>query len=831
MNAGHVWIGSDWGISRAEGNLDSLSFTRITRRQEIPNNLSYDYVSDFEIADNVLRIGTYSGGLNALNLNTFDGSDAHFSIYRSNTEDPTTLSGNEVNVVFTSSQGITWCGTEAGLSKMIQTSEQVATYRHIPNIPTSISNNHVTAVLRDSKGRLWVGSRGDGVSVSDPNAMEFDHFTSSDEGGLLHNDVYHIYEDSANYIWILSYHGLNYCHVDEIGPNNWKSIEYEDGLAHRYCVHLFEDQPGKYWLATYGGLNRMTFDPSLDDKPGFVTYASDHTNPRAYVNSCSYSVAQDANGDMWFGTFDGLCRFVPPSANDTAWFDNYKLELRNEFGLKNNKVHCLFADSGGRLWAGTSDGLHFVDISHERARLTRFGTEHGLPNSFVQSIEEDRHGNLWLSTNGGLVCIDPVKAIEQGSEFVQGHYNHLDGMQGLQFSPRTSAKDNEGNLYFGGIHGLNVFDPLKLNDIEGETRPIFTGLQIFNRTIECGDTLNDRILLSSTLPFTNRLSLRWYEHSLRLEVSSRNFMQPEKNLISWQMAGDMEWQDSQTGVVSYTNLAPGDYTLLVKSRNPDGSWSDPTSMDISIQAPPWLSWWAYLIYGALIIGSLWLIIYTRTRKRVRRVEEHLRIERARQEEREQLREKTAADFHDELGHRLTKIALYSELVERTREEAPKQSEYLSKLRDNTTGLADGIRDFIWAFDPGKDTLYQMMMRLQEFGIELFENMEVAFHMSGLSGDLNSIAVNAEKRRNVVLILKEVMNNAAKHSGCTRFDLKIDVGESITITAKDNGKGFDTTLLASSGNGLRNMHQRAEKNQIDLKLNTESGTEAVIEFKT
>jgi signal transduction histidine kinase len=198
-------------------------------------------------------------------------------------------------------------------------------------------------------------------------------------------------------------------------------------------------------------------------------------------------------------------------------------------------------------------------------------------------------------------------------------------------------------------------------------------------------------------------------------------------------------------------------------------------------------------------------------------------------EREEIRRKNAADFHDELGHSITRISLFTEMAKREENPGPGLSQYLDKVNENVKYLSGGIRDFIWALDPGKDSVHEVLMRLQEFGDKLFEFTEVKFETKGFSEKFNHVHLGADTRRHVLLIFKEAMNNSLKYAKCTTVELSAEIQDKeITISVSDDGIGFDPETV-KRGNGLKNMEHRAAKTGGKITFMKNHPTGSVVRF--
>ena len=134
---------------------------------------------------------------------------------------------------------------------------------------------------------------------------------------------------------------------------------------------------------------------------------------------------------------------------------------------------------------------------------------------------------------------------------------------------------------------------------------------------------------------------------------------------------------------------------------------------------------------------------------------------------EKVRKSAAQDFHDELGSKLTIISMFGELTRsklngHTEEVGP----YISKVIDTSNSLYQSMKDLLWALNPEQDTVKDIYFQIKDFGDELFDQTGVEFQSEGIEEVLSDRLLPMEYKRHVLLIFKEIMNNALKHSDCT-----------------------------------------------------------------
>ncbi len=324
-----------------------------------------------------------------------------------------------------------------------------------------------------------------------------------------------------------------------------------------------------------------------------------------------------------------------------------------------------------------------------------------------------------------------------------------------------------------------------------------------------------------------QLELSYNENSVQLIYAVLDFTNPGYNQFRHKFLPVSEdWiETGDRSQLNYYNLSPGDYEFILDGSNNQGIWSrQPLHLKFTVHPPFWKSTWAWILYGLLLLGLVRLFYVLRIRKRVRELEHETRLEKALVREREQLRNENAADFHDELGSKVTKISMYLTLAERTLEEKKDPSNWFGKIRENITDLSGSFRDLLWVIDPKKDSLSDAILRLKDFGEDLFSNTDTHYSTLGYSESLEETMLDPQTKKQVVLIFKEAMHNCAKYSESTLVELTVESSEGYSsIRLKDNGKGFNVHRQ-SKGRGLTNMKNRSEKIGGNLSIvSGESGT--------
>ena len=223
--------------------------------------------------------------------------------------------------------------------------------------------------------------------------------------------------------------------------------------------------------------------------------------------------------------------------------------------------------------------------------------------------------------------------------------------------------------------------------------------------------------------------------------------------------------------VTYASLAPGRYTFVVRAMNSDGIVSDrPASITFTILRPVWLRWWFLTLASDRRLG---LMAYALYRYRVTRL-----LEMA------NMRTRIATDLHDDIGANLTRIALLSEVAKQTPQRTIRRStttHHWRPSRASPASRSSSMSDIVWAINPKRESLLDLTRRMRQHADEIFtlRDIELRFNAPGAA---DSLRLSMDVRRDLLLIFKEAVNNAARHSQCSRVDIDLRVDGSRLVLA-------------------------------------------------
>jgi signal transduction histidine kinase/ligand-binding sensor domain-containing protein/DNA-binding response OmpR family regulator len=445
---GFLWFATDDGLDRYDGrSFRSFRFERGNANS--PSSSSMRAIQRGR--ENRLWLATTSGG-----LDRFDPVTETFAHYRSDPDDPSSLSGHGIQegCLYEDREGALWVGTiENGLNRLDPAAGTFAHYRFNAHDATSLSSDRITTIYQDLDGIMWIGTRDAGLNRLDPVSGAVTRYLPNplDPHALPEPLVQALYEDRAGTFWVATREDLAVLdrqtgHFTRyaIAPDN------PDAPRLNSIVRFHEDAAGTLWLGTRGA-GILRFDRQ---QQRVVQYKNDPSNPRSLRNNFVSSIHEDPSGTMWVGTLGGGANKFstrPPK------FAHHKHEPDNPISVADNFIFSLFEDSAGIVWIGTSRTLNRWD---RRSNTWQYYREdptnpHAITTGSVTATQEDPDGTLWFGTfRGGLNRFDP-----KTGHFKAYRFDPNDPSSLSDDIIRSLFRDSQGVLWVGGWNsGLNRFD-------------------------------------------------------------------------------------------------------------------------------------------------------------------------------------------------------------------------------------------------------------------------------------------------------------------------------------------------------------------------------------
>lgn len=592
----------------------------------------------FEDRQHRLWIGFQGAGIAILNTKkgVFNYKITNNGSYKNN------LASNVIQHIMEDHEGYIWIATADGISLYDDLSHSFKTYKKIDDDLYSLKENRVRFMLEDRAHSVWCGTESTGISVFHRSLGKFNHVFSKspDDIAPLSNTIFAFEEGLNNDIWIATigngiskinledntvHHferDLNLTHenilcFEKVGSviyfGSWggglgsfdlmtekftqpKLMSDGNGLSNNTIIDIEKDDLGNLWLATFNGINY--YDVSKNDFKSF-------SKSNGYPFSVIYCL--ELQGDnLWIGTRgEGLINFNTRT-NKTKVFKKSP-DIKNS--IADNTIHAI-KEVNGELWIATKNGLSRYNTSSNS--FSNYFESDGLSSNFIVGILTDKIGNLWLSTNNGITRFNPDNKTEK--RFTTRTYFAIDGLQSDEFNQNAFFKNSKGEMFFGGVNGFNHFVPEKIVD-NSYIPPVFiTSFKIFGK----------EKYFDTSIFYTKHIELTYRENFISFEFAALDYLLPEKNLYSYKMEGlEENWSEPSTrNYISYSDLAGGEYTFMVRASNNDGVWNDTGIRIHVVVIPPFYKTkWFYSLCAFIII----LLIFVFIRLRISSIKKEKKI--------------------------------------------------------------------------------------------------------------------------------------------------------------------------------------------------------------
>lgn len=808
-HTGTIWLGTTDGLMSMTINKGKPVVKLIKPFSYLLNLVNDNHVTSIiEDRNNNLWIGTKQTGLSKLDVRTGNISTYSYSSLNQNS-----VCSNNIRKIILDKDGKLWIGTIHGISVYDPEKNKFSTLQNEPGNIASLSQNSVYDIFQDRQGIIWVGTYYGGINMIYPNYTPFKVYKSAkNNSGLSSNVVGPIKEDTQHNLWIgTEGEGLNYF---DRKNNTYTHYKYNPNnpvsLSSNLVKSIFEDKQKRVWVGTHlGGLN--LFMPATNS---FKRYTNKKNDPFSLSNDEITMMFEDSHGRFWIGTNGGLnlfdreqekfsldkainggnaINYIFEDSKQTVWVAAssglYKLDANaNNFvyvpkvvidGQKREltNISCIAEDKIGNLWLGTfRAGLIKFDTRTKRYSLTL--KKDGLPSDNITGILEDDKQNLWVSTDNGLCKFNP-----QHQTFKI--YNIADDLPGNEFNYRSSLKDSRGEFFFGGLNGLISFFPAQITENKVSPKAIFTDLKLFGKSVRLDDEDGP---LENNISNTASVTLASGQNVFSIDFTILNFIKSDKNRYAYKLEGfEKNWNYVNVPSASYTNLSPGNYTLLVKGSNNDGVWTTETSsLGIRILPPFYKTWWAYLIYACILAGILFLLLRYLLVKALLRKEKEVNEHKL--------------EFFTHISHEIrTPLTLIVGPLDRLIENAKEDNTLSNDLQpiknnaDRLMNLVTELLDFRKA-EAGKMTLQVSPGNIVKFSQEIFmafQNMAITEDIDySFESSQNEIEMYFDKMQ-LEKVLFNLLSNAFKFNqkgGKISLSIEED-GQWVNIHVTDNGKGI------------------------------------------
>ena len=581
-----VWLAIDNEIWRY--NLDTHQKELIWQRPDALGKQKI--IKDFVVvnANQIWAIGSNSGLIQL----DFDGKQWHSQYHKNKVNNRESLIENDLQTMMLDPNGTLWLGTSfSGIDK-INLSHQYFAHLYDNNASNTRMGNMIRSIYRDHKQRLWIGTDGDGAKyLNDKNEYiylnsQFAKLLNVPESDLdLH--VNDIQEDSQRNLWFATTQGVFVLDKqDKLVPIKPHNPALHNDLNFR---SIAIDDKDRVWLSSTLGLYFISND-NQQMLPYNFGFQKDYSPYKHQIITLHFS-----EGYLWIGTIGGLVR-LNPEEKELVFVSN---EPNNPFSLSDNRVRDFLRTQNGDLWVATHGGIDKLTTDYGIFKFERLAVNNDSAINTVYSLLEDNDQNLWLSTNTGIARYNP-----QTKSFTS--FNTHEGLQALEFNGAARFKDANGDMWFGGVNGINYFVPSEIPQQRPSIKLALTKYTIGEHSYPVLD-----------LSHTPKIDMPYEKQLISFEVGSLNFSYQNLSQYSYFLRGfDSVWHKLPTGSkITYTNLPPGNYQLIVRHSLGLNSYDEYTlTVPVSVIPPFYMSHLAYMLYGILSFSLLSYFMYARHHK-------------------------------------------------------------------------------------------------------------------------------------------------------------------------------------------------------------------------
>lgn len=766
-STGKVWIGTwEQGVYIING----ASISNFKHNENDPTSISSNFARNFcEDKDGNIWIGTFNG------LNKFNASNNTFTHYQKQETDKS-LTNSSIWSLLCDRQGTIWAGTYFGGVNYFNPKSQI--YRHFQAAKTE--NNGLSApivgcITEDSLHNVWIGTEGGGITKYNPQTNTFQWYKhSSNPNSLSHNNVKTIYYDHPNKIlWI----GTHMGGLNKLDLRSNKFTRYhtnsDKGSLPSNIIREIVPYKDNLLLATHKGV--CQFNPKTEKA---VLLFQDSP-----ING-TVSVHVDYQGTLWIsGNGEGVYAY----RDDTKKTENYKHNHALEHSISSNHIGRIYEDSQKRLWFCTSESG--VDLyKHETNDFENFDEQkNGLGSNCIYDVCELSPNKILFTTDIGFSILDyPSRKFT--------NYTKENGLPLSAINERSVFKVSNGDIYIGGTDGMISFRKEHINYVPQSYQIHPFSLSVNGQAVQVND---DNGILQHSLADSPQITLKADQSMFSIEYAISNYIPSNRDELEYFLEG---FSKNWTGLygqhtITYTNLNPGKYTLIVRAKN--NQLIPESHLDIKILPPFYRTVWAYLLYTLCIGVILYFIV--RTYKNRIKLQESLRYEQKHAEDIEQLNQ-TKLRFFTNISHEfrtpLTLIIGQMEMLLQARSFAPSIYNRILGVYKNCLQMRELITELLdfRKQEQGYMTIKVSEHNLVDFVYEsylLFQEYAAQRQITFRFNKAQDVIPVWYDKKQLQKVMNNLISNAFKH---TKEGGKITVSvrkgnKEVVIEVTDNGSGI------------------------------------------
>jgi PAS domain S-box-containing protein len=707
----------------------------------------------------------------------------------------------EIFRLYEDSRGDIWISTLGNVSTVLSRWDRATRTFHRYSLADVVGDSAPTAFCDDSAGNLWIGFYNGGIERYRDG--RFTKFTVAD--GVPPGFIEGLYLDHAGRLWVATGEG-GVCRVDHPGDDRPTFATYStaDGLSSNQANSITEDRWGMIYVGTGRGVDR------LDPDTGHIRH---YTAADGLAGSSIGVSSRDKNGSLWFGTLQGVSRLDPQPDRPTSPPPIFITAVQVA------GVPYPISETGPTSVAGPKLGASQNNVQIEFAGLS-FAAGESLRYQYkLEGTSLD-----WSAPSENRVVTYP--------NLPPGSYRFL--VRAVRSDGTLSQSPAEATFtilspiwrrwWFLMAAGLAVAS-VGFGFAYSRIAHMRAARESDRRFRTLAETASDAIITideHGRIVLANQAAAKTFGHEIREMLGNDLTMLMPEYLRQVHRKGFARYK--QTGVrhISWQSV---ELTGLHKN---------------GAEIPLEISFGEFTKGDRRFFTGVARDVTDRKRAEEERKQAEAALQKSREErllELERVRTRIATDLHDDIGSSLTQIAILGEVAHRNVEvgDGRRGIEPLERIIAVSNELVDTMSDIVWAINPKRDHLSDLVHRMRRFASDVFTARGISLSFDAPAPD-SDVALGANLRREVFLIFKETVNNVVKHSGCATANVKLHIaGDWLALDVADDGNGFASTEpleagvppASRGGNGIPSMRKRAEEigGRFDITSTVGKGTTA------
>ena len=527
------------------------------------------------------------------------------------------------------------------------TGETIPVKTRFGRFPDLLNTNYIVDMEVDNAGNIWISEEYYGLKCFSLNRKDKTQFLLRDKDSDVH-------DNRINFIRRLDDNNIYIGSKDVIYRSNGDLTAMTPITTIRDLRDICMDASGRLWVSTFrNGLyvDGRCYLPGtsqyqmMKDRKNRMWITMDHggllmatetqnkgiTFKHFFGNKTLRAIIQDKKGDIWVGGTDGVYRFSPEELIKHP--DRYE-----SLGIKDG-IMCLYEDRKQRMWIGTFNrGVYysssFDKLGNQSSKVhssTNSGTEfkgsrvqefkssrgsrdqeiafetlnscNGLINDGICSFAETNNSdNILISTVQGITVFNPDRK-ETRPFYISSIIDQN------SYLLNTIITDDLQRLIMGTMEGVMVWEGITETDDAGnhDSKKLVVSDLLVN-----GISIIDQYgksVLDNALCTMDKIVLEHNQNFLTFHFSTFNFTDPSETKYSYKLENyDKNWSEmSVNSSAVYKNLSPGRYTLRIRAFENNVLGELEKTIEIVINPPLWLRWWAILIYIILLTLCGWYV--------------------------------------------------------------------------------------------------------------------------------------------------------------------------------------------------------------------------------